>query len=207
MFERYTERARRVIFFARYEALQYGSQVISPEHILLGLMREDKTISARFFPFRNNLTVDTVRNEVEERIVLRDRIPQSAELHLSAETKKILVLANDESRHLKTRHIGPEHLLLGLLRQENSIAAEILFGYGLRVQDVREEVARQNGIPNVLTFTKDNSKTPNLAEFTRDLTAEAAQGKLDPLIGREDEIERLVEILCRRTKKQSGFDR
>lgn len=200
MFERYTERARRVIFFARYEALQYGSQVISPEHILLGLMREDKTISARFFPFRNNLTVDTVRNEVEERIVLRDRIPQSAELHLSAETKKILVLANDESRHLKTRHIGPEHLLLGLLRQENSIAAEILFGYGLRVQDVREEVARQNGIPNVLTFTKDNSKTPNLAEFTRDLTAEAAQGKLDPLIGREDEIERLVEILCRRTK-------
>ena len=90
MFERYTERSRRVIFFARYEALQYGSPVIAPEHILLGLMREDKTIAARFFPFRNGLSVDTVRREVEERIVLRDRIPQSAELHLAPETKKIL---------------------------------------------------------------------------------------------------------------------
>ncbi len=200
MFERYTERARRVIFFARYEALQYGSQNIAPEHILLGLMREDKTISARFFPYRHNLTVDVVRREVEERIVLRERIPQSAELHLAPETKKILFFANDESRSLKNRHIGPEHLLLGLVRQENSIAAEILFSYGLRIQDVRDEVSRQNGIPSFLTTTKENSKTPHLHEFTRDLTAEAAQGKLDPLVGREPEIERLVEILCRRTK-------
>lgn len=200
MFERYTERARRVIFFARYEALQYGSQVISPEHILLGLMREDKTISARFFPFRHSLTVDAVRREVEERIVLRDRIPQSAELHLAPETKKILFFANDESKLLKTRHIGPEHLLLGLVRQETSIAAEILFSYGLRVQDVREEIARQNGVPSFFAATKETSKTPNLFEFTRDLTAEAAQGKLDPLVGREEEIERLIEILCRRTK-------
>lgn len=200
MFERYTERARRVIFFARYEALQYGSQVISPEHILLGLMREDKTISARFFPFRHSLTVDAVRREVEERIVLRERIPQSAELHLAPETKKILFLANDESKLLKTRHIGPEHLLLGIVRQEKSIAAEILFSYGLRVQDVREEIGRQNGVPSFLNATKETSKTPNLFEFTRDLTAEAAQGKLDPLVGREEEIERLIEILCRRTK-------
>ncbi|MCD9186192.1 MAG: ATP-dependent Clp protease ATP-binding subunit [Pyrinomonadaceae bacterium] len=200
MFERYTERARRVIFFARYEALQYGSQVISPEHILLGLMREDKTISARFFPFRHSLTVDAVRREVEERIVLRERIPQSAELHLAPETKKILFFANDESKLLKTRHIGPEHLLLGLVRQESSIAAEILFSYGLRIQDIREEIARQNGVPNFFAATKETSKTPNLFEFTRDLTAEAAQGKLDPLVGREEEIERLIEILCRRTK-------
>ncbi|HQU82279.1 MAG TPA: ATP-dependent Clp protease ATP-binding subunit [Pyrinomonadaceae bacterium] len=200
MFERYTERARRVIFFARYEALQYGSQVISPEHILLGLMREDKTISARFFPFRHSLTVDAVRREVEERIVLRERIPQSAELHLAPETKKILFFANDESKLLKTRHIGPEHLLLGIVRQEKSIAAEILFSYGLRVQDVREEIGRQNGVPSFLNATKETSKTPNLFEFTRDLTAEAAQGKLDPLVGREEEIERLIEILCRRTK-------
>jgi len=99
MFERYTERSRRVIFFARYEALQYGSPMISPEHILLGLMREDKTISSRFLPFRNTVSVDAVRREVEERIVLRDRIPQSAELHLAPETKKILFYANEESRH------------------------------------------------------------------------------------------------------------
>jgi ATP-dependent Clp protease ATP-binding subunit ClpC len=200
MFERYTERARRVIFFARYEALQYGSQVIAPEHILLGLMREDKTISARYFAFRHNLTVDAVRREVEERIVLRDRIPQSAELHLAAETKKILFFASEESRQLKNRHIGPEHLLLGVIRQENSIAAEILFGLGLRIQDVRDEVARQNGTPSFFAVTKETSKTPHLHEFTRDLTNDAAQGKLDPLIGREEEIERLIEILCRRTK-------
>src|SRR6185503_5723408 len=121
MFERYTEKARRVIFFARYEALQYGSQVISPEHILLGLMREDKTISARFFPFRNSLTVEAIRREVEERIVLRERIPQSVELHLAPETKRILAFANEESTRLKNRHIGPEHLLLGLVREERSI--------------------------------------------------------------------------------------
>src|SRR5215207_7569552 len=200
MFERYTEKARRVIFFARYEAVQYGSQVISPEHILLGLMREDKTLSARFFPFRNSLSVETVRREVEERITLKERIPQSVELHLSTETKRILALAVEESRKLKNRHIGPEHLLLGILREEKSIAAEILFQYGLRLPDVRDEIARQTGFSDLYTIGRDKNETPHLQEFTRDLTAEAAGGKLDPLIGRESEIERLIEILCRRTK-------
>ena len=158
MFERYTEKARRVIFFARYEALQYGSQVIAPEHILLGLMREDKTISARFFPFRNNLTVEAIRREVEERIVLRDRIPQSAELHLAQESKRILAFANEESRQLQNRHIGPEHILLGLMREERSIAAEILYQYGLRLQDVREEVARQNGFTNFYSIGREKAK-------------------------------------------------
>ena len=200
MFERYTERSRRVIFFARYEALQYGSPVIAPEHILLGLMREDKTIGARFFAFRNSLTVDMVRREVEERIVVRDRIPQSAELHLSPETKRILFYASEESRGLKSRFIGPEHLLLGLVREENSIAAEILFQFGLRLQEVRDEVGRQSGYKASAPLNKENSKTPNLLEFTRDLNEDAASGKLDPLIGRQPEIERLIEILCRRTK-------
>ncbi len=200
MFERYTERSRRVIFFARYEALQYGSQVIAPEHILLGLMREDKTLSARFFPFRHTLTVDSIRRDVEERIAVKERIPQSSELHLSAATKQILFYANDESRQLKNRHIGPEHLLLGIVREEKSVAAEILFGYGLRLQDIREEMSRQSGIPGVLSATKENSKTPGLAEFTRDLTVEASEGRLDPLVGREAEMQRIIEILCRRTK-------
>jgi ATP-dependent Clp protease ATP-binding subunit ClpC len=200
MFERYTERSRRVIFFARYEALQYGSQTIAPEHILLGLMREDKTLSARFFPFRHILTVDAIRRDIEERIVLRDRIPQSSELHLAPATKQILFYANDESRQLRNRHIGPEHLLLGIVREEKSIAAEILFGYGLRLSDVRDEMTRQSGVPGVLAANKENSKTPGLAEFTRDLTAEAAEGRLDPLVGRESEMERIIEIICRRTK-------
>lgn len=199
MFERYTEKARRVIFFARYEALQYGSPVISPEHILLGLMREDKTLCARFFPFRNSITVETVRREVEERIVLREKISQSVELHLAPETKKIMILAAEESRKLKNRHIGPEHLLLGIIREERSVAAEILFQYGLRLADVREEIQRQNGFSPFLRAA-EKSETPHLQEFSRDLTVEAAEGKLDPLIGRETEIERVIEILCRRTK-------
>src|SRR5512139_1929191 len=150
MFERYTERSRRVIFFARYEALQYGSQVIGPEHILLGLLREDKTIAARFFPHKNNLTVDSVRKDIEERIVVRDRIPQSAELHLSPETKRVLFWAGEESRHLKNRNIRPEHILAGLVREERTAAAEILMHYGLQLQDVRNDITRQTGYPKIL---------------------------------------------------------
>src|SRR6476620_655918 len=135
MFERYTERSRRVIFFARYEALQYGSPVISPEHVLLGLLREDKGISNRFFPFIPTLTADTVRREVEDRISVRDRIPQSSELHLSPETKRVLVIAGEESRMLKQKHVSPEHILIGILRQGDSIACDVLVGYGLRPQD------------------------------------------------------------------------
>src|SRR5215204_5646384 len=149
MFERYTERSRRVIFFARYEALQYGSPVIASEHVLLGLLREDKTLAPRYFPGRRGLSVDSVRKEVEERIVLRDRIPQSAELHLAPETKRILFYASEESRHLKSRHIGPEHLLLGMAREENSVAAEILFRLGMRPQDIRDEIGRRTGLPPV----------------------------------------------------------
>ena len=200
MFERYTERSRRVIFFARYEALQYGSPVIAPEHILLGLMREDKTLSNRFFPFRTPITVDTIRRDVEERITLRDRIPQSSELHLSNATKQVLFYANEESRQLRNRHLGPEHLLLGLVREEKSIAAEILFGYGLRLNDIRDEMTRAAGIPGVANPNRDNTKTPSLAEFTRDLTTDAAEGRLDPLVGRDAEMQRIIEILCRRTK-------
>lgn len=200
MFERYTEKARRVIFFARYEALQYGSQVISPEHILLGLLREDKTMSARFFPFRAALTVDTIRREIENRIVLREKMPQSAELHLAPETKRILSLAREESERLRSRTIGTEHLLLGLMREENSIAAEVLFEQGLRLQSIREEISRQTGLPTFFGAESSKKETPHLQEFTRDLTEDAANGKLDPLVGRETEVERIVEILCRRTK-------
>lgn len=200
MFERYTERSRRVIFFARYEALQYGSQVIGPEHILLGLLREDKTIAARFFPHKNNLTVDSVRKDIEERIVVRDRIPQSAELHLSPETKRVLFWAGEESRHLKNRNIRPEHILAGLVREERTAAAEILMHYGLQLQDVRDEITRQTGYPTILQPETPESRTPSLDEFARDLSSEAAIGKLDPLVGREAETERLIEILCRRTK-------
>ena len=207
MFERYTERSRRVIFFARYEALQYGSPVISPEHVLLGLLREDKTLSARYFPYTPAISPDKIRRDIEEKIVVRDRMPQSSELHLSADTKRVLVIANEESRILKQRTVAPEHILLGIIRHSTSVAAEILAGYGLRPQDVRDQLVRRaDGVTNADLFAPasrsgaEEGKTPSLAEYTRDLTASASDGKLDPVIGREKEIERLIEILCRRTK-------
>ena len=201
MFERYSERSRRIIFFARYEALQYGSPVISPEHILLGLLREDKAAASRYFAAKGNVNTERVRAEIEDRIVVRDRIPQSAELHLSPEAKRVLFYANEESRAGNSRFVSPEHILIGLLREERTIAAEVLFQFGLRVQDIRSSAAKlrpERRVPD--ESKKEQPKNPSLTEFTRDLSAFAETGKFDPLVGRDDEIERLVEILCRRTK-------
>src|SRR6476469_8431259 len=196
MFERYTEKARRVIFFARYEASQFGAPAIEPEHLLLGLMREDKTLTGRFFP-RAQVSIESIRKEIEGRTLLREKISTSVELPLAPETKHVLAYAHEESDRLQHRHIGTEHLLLGLLREERSMAAEILYERGLRLNAVRDEIARQSGVDARTTQKKD---TPHLVEFSRDLTDDAANDKLDPLIGREAEIERVVQILCRRTK-------
>src|SRR6266705_866057 len=194
MFERYTEKARRVIFFARYEASQFGAPAIEPEHLLLGLMREDKTLAGRFFP-RAQITIESIRREIEGRTILRERIPTSVELPLAPETKRVLHFSHDESDRLQHRHIGTEHLLLGLLREERSMAAQILFERGLRLNAVRDEIARQSGAD-----ARHRKDIPHLLEFSRDLTDDAANDRLDPLIGRDDEIERVVQILCRRTK-------
>src|SRR4026209_1358262 len=196
MFERYTEKARRVIFFARYEASQFGAPAIEPEHLLLGLMREDKTLTGRFFP-RAQVSIESIRKEIEGRTLLREKISTSVELPLAPETKHVLAYAHEESDRLQHRHIGTEHLLPGLIREERSMAAEILYERGLRLNAVRDEIARQSGADSRSSQKKD---TPHLVEFSRDLTEDAANDKLDPLIGREAEIERVVQILCRRTK-------
>src|SRR6187431_439660 len=196
MFERYTEKARRVIFFARYEASQFGAPAIEPEHLLLGLMREDKTLTGRFFP-RAQVSIESIRKEIEGRTLLREKISTSVELPLAPETKRVLAYAHEKSDRLQHRHIGTEHLLLGLLREDRSMAAEILYERGLRLNAVRDEIARQSGADARSSQKKD---TPHLIEFSRDLTEDASNDKLDPLIGRELEIERVVQILCRRTK-------
>jgi ATP-dependent Clp protease ATP-binding subunit ClpC len=196
MFERYTEKARRVIFFARYEASQFGASQIEAEHILLGLMREDKTLTNRFF-HRAQATVEAIRHEIEKRAILRERISTSVDLPLSVEAKRVLAFAAEESERLGHRHIGTEHLLLGLLREEHSIAAEILYERGLRLSDVRGDLMRQSGAERNAAARKE---TPHLYEFSRDLTEAALENKLDPLVGREHEIDRVVQILCRRTK-------
>ncbi len=195
MFERYTEKARRVIFFARYEATQYGSPYIETEHLLLGLLREDKALANRFL--RTHGVVESIRQEIESRITIRERISTSVEVPLSTECKRVLNYAAEEAERLNHKHIGTEHLLLGILREEKSFGAELLQERGLRLSTLREEVARSTSEKVPVTRAKETSL---LSEFSRDLTQAAMEGQLDPLIGREHELERVVQILCRRTK-------
>src|SRR6185503_13925330 len=196
MFERYTEKARRVIFFARYEASQFGAQAIETEHILLGLLREDKQLAQKFFRSPHS-TVESIRKEIEGRTPLRDKVSASVDLPLSQSAKRVLSYAADESERLQHRHIGTEHLLLGILREEKSSAAEILYERGLRLNQIRDDLMRVQQSERAMAAKKD---APHLAEFSRDLTEAASNDILDPLIGREGEIERVVQILCRRTK-------
>jgi ATP-dependent Clp protease ATP-binding subunit ClpC len=195
VFERYTEKARRVIFFARYEASQYGSPYIETEHLLLGLMREDKALANRFL--RSHGSIESIRKEIEQRITIRERISTSVEVPLSQESKRILNFATEEAERLGHKHVGTEHLLLGILREEKCFGAEILQERGLRLTALREELARSAGEKPATARPKETSL---LAEFSRDLTQAALEGQLDPLVGREREVERVIQILCRRTK-------
>jgi uncharacterized protein YbbC (DUF1343 family) len=140
MFERYTEKARRVIFFARYEASQFGAPAIEAEHLLLGLLREDRSLMSRFLS-REQASLEKIRAEIEERMPLREKISTSVELPLSPTAKQILLNAHEEGDSLNHRHIGTEHLLLGLLKEERTLAAEILYERGLRFNTVRDSLA------------------------------------------------------------------
>jgi ATP-dependent Clp protease ATP-binding subunit ClpC len=140
VFERYTERARRVIFFGRYEASQLGSTTIETEHLLLGLIREDKNLTSRFL--RNPSSVETIRKEIEGRTAIREKVSTSIDLPLSNECKRILAYANEEAEQFNHRCIGTEHLLLGILREEKCLAAEILRERGLQLVAIREELAK-----------------------------------------------------------------
>src|SRR5262249_38757280 len=133
MFERYTERARRVIFFARYEASQFGSMTIESEHLLLGLLREDKNVISRFL---RNTSFTEIRDEITGRMFVREKVATSIDLPLSHECKRILAYAAEETERLNHLHIGTEHLLLGILREERCVASQILYERGLNVDAV-----------------------------------------------------------------------
>src|ERR1700710_2829510 len=195
MFERYTEKARRVIFFARYEASQFGSPYIETEHLLLGLLREDKQLANRFL--RSHAAVDSIRKQIEGHTTVREKVSTSVDLPLSHECKRVLAYGAEEAERLNHKHIGTEHLLLGLLREERCFAAEILHERGLRLSTIREELQRAQSEKVSATRPKESSL---LAEFSRDLTQSAMDNALDPLIGRDHELERVIQILCRRTK-------
>jgi ATP-dependent Clp protease ATP-binding subunit ClpC len=199
MFERYTERARRVLFFARYEASQLGSISIETEHLLLGLIREGKGLTSRIFA-RSHLSLESIRKEIEGRTVFREKVSTSVEIPFSAETKRVLQYAADEADRLLHNYIGTEHLLLGILREERSVAATILIEKGMRLQSVRDDIQQLLSEKTTLTRVKE---TPLLAEFSRDLTEAAMKNALDPLVGRDYELERVQQVLCRRTKNNA----
>ncbi len=140
MFERYTEKARRVIFYARYEASTYGSPYIETEHLLLGLLREDRAL-AKWFPGESDVESE-IRSEIEKRIPRRERISTSVEMPLTADCKKVLTLAAETSERLGHRMVETEHLLIGILRVEASLAAQILIARGVKPEPIQEQLAK-----------------------------------------------------------------
>src|SRR5437667_2422487 len=158
-------------------------------------MREDKALANRFL--RQQGSIESIRKEIEARITIRERLSTSVEVAPSAECKRILNMAAEEAERLGHKHVGTEHLLLGILREEKCFGAEILMERGLRLSTLREELARTSGEKATAARPKETSL---LAEFSRDLTQAAGEGSLDPLVGREGEVERVIQILCRRTK-------
>src|SRR6202034_908338 len=140
MFELYTEKARRVIFFARYEASQFGSPYIETDHLLLGLLREDKALTNRFL--HSHGSIESIRQQIEAHTTIRESISTSVDLPLSNECKRVLAFAAEEAEQLGHKHVGAEHLLLGLLREEKCFASEILQERGLKLAQIRDELAR-----------------------------------------------------------------
>src|SRR5262249_19597785 len=144
MFERYSERARRVLFFARYEASQCGSVTIEPEHLLLGVLREDRNAVSRFLG--PGAPADDIRNEIESRLTVKEKVSTSIDLPLTPACKRILAYAAEEMERLRQNQIGVEHLLLGILREQGTIASQVLDARGLKLNTAREELAR-NPLP------------------------------------------------------------
>jgi ATP-dependent Clp protease ATP-binding subunit ClpC len=210
MFERFTDRARKVMALANQEAQRFNHEYIGTEHILLGLVKEGSGVGANVL---KNLDVDLrkVRLEVEKLVKSGPDMVTMGKLPQTPRAKKVIEYAIEEARNLNHNYVGTEHLLLGLLREQDGVAAQVLENLGLKLEEVREEVlnllgagegAEEGGaMPQPETGgRKSKSKTPALDSFGRDLTELARESKLDPVIGRQDEIERVVQILSRRRK-------
>jgi ATP-dependent Clp protease ATP-binding subunit ClpC len=194
MFERYSEKARRVIFFARYEACRFGSSNIETEHLLLGLLREDKALTNLFL--RPHASVESIRRQIEECTTVREKVSTSVDLPLSNESNRVLAHAAEEAERLTGQHIGTEHLFLGLLREEKCFAARILQERGVQLSTAREKFGRASHDSKAQERAQE---TALLLQFITNLSDGAEQ--LQPLIGRESELERLVRILCRFNRK------
>src|ERR1700691_4012911 len=207
MFERFTDRARKVMALANQEAQRFNHKYIGTEHILLGLVEEGSGVGANVL---KNLDVDLrkVRLEVEKLVKSGPDMVTMGKLPQTPRAKKVIEYAIEEARTLSHNYVGTEHLLLGLIREHDGVAAQVLRNLGLKLEEVREEVLNILGAgvesdepqQQEKTGQKGKSKTPALDSFGRDLTELAKEGQLDPVIGRKNEIERVIQILCRRQK-------
>jgi ATP-dependent Clp protease ATP-binding subunit ClpC len=216
MFERFTDRARKVMALANQEAQRFNHEYIGTEHVLLGLVKEGSGVGANVL---KNLEVDLrkVRLEVERLVRAGPEMVTMGKLPQTPRAKKVIEYAIEEARNLNHNYVGTEHLLLGLLREHDGVAAQVLMNLSLKLEEVREEVLNLLGAGAESSAEpisgsaddsssgpsakgKGKSKTPALDSFGRDLTELAQTGQLDPVIGRAHEIERLTQILCRRTK-------
>ncbi|MCI0639882.1 MAG: ATP-dependent Clp protease ATP-binding subunit [Gemmataceae bacterium] len=214
MYERFTDRARKVMQLANQEAQRFNHEYIGTEHILLGLVKEGTGVAANVL---KNLDIDLrkIRMEVEKIVQAGPDMVTMGKLPQTPRAKKVIEYSIEEARNLNHNYVGTEHLLLGLLREQEGVAAQVLMNLGLKLEDVREEVLNLlghnmdsgestsgggGGGTSERTTGKSKSKTPALDSFGRDLTELARQGKLDPVIGRQNEIERVIQVLSRRTK-------
>ncbi len=208
MWQRFTERARKVVFYAQEEAQRFGEGYVSTEHLLLGLVRESDSVAARVLE-KLGVSLNRIRAEVEKQLPRGDARP-SQDMTLTPRAKRVIDLAYDEARNLNNNYIGTEHLLLGLIREGDGLAGRVLAKLGVELEKARREVM---ALQDNETQSKSGSgsraasgsgggstKTATLDEFGRDLTELARDGKLDPVVGRQPEIERVMQILCRRTK-------
>jgi ATP-dependent Clp protease ATP-binding subunit ClpC len=196
MFERFNEHVRRSLFFARYEASRSSSRAIGSEHLLLGMLREADPVMVELIE-RVGAHAKDLRDELLGTHVALERVSTSPDLPLAEETKKALAFAVHEAESMGHTSVGTEHLLLGLLRVEESPAARYLNAHGFDLFELREEVVR---FGREAEAEATSQATPHISEYSRDLTLMAAEGQFDPLIGRDAEVERVVQILCRRTK-------
>jgi ATP-dependent Clp protease ATP-binding subunit ClpC len=220
MYERFTDRARKVMQLANQEAQRFNHEYIGTEHVLLGLIKEGSGVAANVL---KNLDVDLrkIRLEVEKLVQSGPDMVTMGKLPQTPRAKKVIEYSMEEARNLNHNYVGTEHILLGLLREQEGVAAQVLMNLGLKLEEVREEVLNllghglegaeserggrggsggEEGSGEAGEGKKSRSKTPALDSFGRDLTELARQKKLDPVIGRENEIERAIQILSRRTK-------
>ena len=203
MFNRFTERARKVLLLAKEQARRFNHDYIGTEHILLALVSEREGVAAAVLQ-NLGLDLDTIKQEVEKVLHPGGQTQVLGELPFTPRAKKVLELSAEEARSMGHNYIGTEHLLLGLIKEQEGIASQILLGLGLDINAARRSILDLLGggfNTNNPSFSQTSSKkTPALDSFGRDLTALAQKNMLDPVIGRMQEIERVIQVLSRRTK-------